>query len=217
MAKSKTQNNTTADVEKTVDAEKTVEIKTETENEIKVVDSEKEMLKAQIEELKSQMALMAQMVSNKPAEKTPSNKMIRFINLVRGTLVLKGSRVWTIEGQFNSIEVSEAEANTILSISNNIVHSGYVYINDREFVEEHNLSDIYRTILSDEDMKTLLRRNAIEIIDLYKSTSEQQQEVIIDMIIDKIQRGIAVDANVLKELGKLSGKDLLNLETEPED
>ena len=36
-------------------------------------------------------------------------------------------------------------------------------------------------------------------------------------LIDKIQRGIAVDANVLKELGKLSGKDLLNLETESED
>ena len=216
MAKSKTQSNTAVEVEKTTkvnDVEKTVE----TEKEIKIVDDEKEMLKAQIEELKSQMALMAQMVSNKPAQKTSSNKMIRFINLVRGTLVLKGSRVWTIEGQFNSIEVSEAEANTILSISSNIIHSGYVYINDREFVEEHNLSDIYRTILSDEDMKTLLRRNAIEIIDLYKSTSEQQQEVIIDMIIDKIQRGIAVDANVLKELGKLSGKDLLNLETEPED
>ena len=213
MAKPKTQNNTTVETEKTTkinSVEKTIK-------EIEAVDSEKEMLKAQIEELKSQMALMAQMVSNKPDKKTSSNKMIRFINLVRGTLVLKGSRVWTIEGQFDSIEVSEAEANTILSISNNIIHSGYVYINDREFVEEHNLSDIYRTILSDEDMKTLLRRNAIEIIDLYKSTSEQQQEVIIDMIIDKIQRGIAVDDNFLKELGKLSGKDLLNLETESED
>ena len=39
-----------------------------------------------------------------------------------------------------------------------------------------------------------------------------QKNVIIDMIVDKVLAGEKVDNNVLVELGRLSGKDLINIE-----
>ena len=104
-----------SEVENTVEETK---VKTE---KISTVDKEKEELKAQLEELKAQMALMAQMMGDKPTQTTKSNREITFVSMVPGTLVLKGTTIWKIEGQFNSRSIMESEAEAILSNMNNAI------------------------------------------------------------------------------------------------
>lgn len=176
------------------------------------VDKEKEELKAQLEELKAQMALMAQMVGDKPAQTVKSNREITFVSMVPGTLVLKGTTIWKIEGQFNSRSIMESEAEAILSNMNNAIRNGIVYIADAQFVREHNLEAVYAYLITDKQLKELLSMNAKYVVDVYKNANDAQKQIIIDMVSEKKLNGQEVDANILIELGKLCHKDLISIE-----
>lgn len=188
--------------------------KTPIETEVKVVDPEKEVLKEQLKEMQMQMQmLMAQMNGTNTVNKnTTKDKNITFVNMTRGTLVLRGSQMWSIDGQFNSRTFSEREARVIVSNMNRCVRSGNVYITDADFVAENDLLDAYQYILSDEELKGLLNKDSKYVIETYKMVSDEQKKIIISMITDKREKNEEVDGNVLVQLGKLSGKDLTNIE-----
>lgn len=180
------------------------------------ISKENDKLKSQLAELQEQMAtLMAQMSNNKTTDiesKPRKDRTITFVNMTNGTVVLKGSQIWTIEGQFKSRKFSEREAVVILSNMNNLIRSGKVYIADADFVRDNDLFDAYQYILSDKDLKNLFDNDANYIIEVYQTVSEGQKQIIIDMITNRIQNGLTVDGNVLLKLGKLSGKDLMSIE-----
>ena len=201
---------------------KTTKTETEVKEAVSKVDdtvAENAALKAQLEEMKAQIELMAKMMSNNavPAPTKRSKKQITFISLVTGVLVMKGTRVWTISGQFNSVTVSEEEAEAIVNNSNNLVRSGCVYITDAEFIEEHHLSDSYNFILSDEQLKSILTVDYTKCVEMYKATSDEQKQIIADMIALKCMNGEEVDANIVKQIGKLSGRKFDDLEPDGED
>lgn len=180
------------------------------------ISKENDMLKSQLAELQEQMAaLMAQMSNSKPAVtevKPKKDKTITFVNMTKGSVVLKGSQIWTIEGQFKSRKFSEREAVIILSNMSNLIRSGKVYIADADFVRDNDLFDAYQYVLSDKDLKSLFDNDANYIIEAYQTVSDGQKQIIIDMITNRIQNGLTVDGNVLLKLSKLSGKDLLAIE-----
>ena len=114
-----------------------------------------EALQAQMELLVKQMAM-----SNAPVANTKKpERNIEFINMVPGTLVLKGSQIWKIEGQFNSRSFLEREARIIVNNMQNTIRSGYVYIADYDFIKENELAEVYDTMLSDQQLKDLLSKN----------------------------------------------------------
>lgn len=178
---------------------------------------ENEDLKAQLAAMQAQMELLAkQVVSSKeaPAQKKKKEKTINFINMTRGSVVLRGTQYWTIDGQFNSRAFSEREARVIVSNMGKTIRSGLVYITNAEFVEENDLGEAYENILSNEQLQSLFNQNASYVIEAYKMVSEAQKKIIVDMIVEKKEQGLPIDANILVELGKLSGKDLISIEKE---
>ena len=185
---------------------------------------ENEVLKKQIEELQAQMQIMAQMmasasVSNTEVktQKSDDNRLIPFINMTTGTYVLKGTRThYVIEGQFTKRNFTVREAKDIVLNMPKTFAEGNVYIADADFVEENDLSYAYKNILSDTQLKNLLNREPNYVVEVYKNASESQKKIIIRMIEDKKISGQFVDANILVELGKLCGKDLVNMEPMPE-
>lgn len=185
---------------------------------------ENDLLKKQIEELQAQMQIMAQMmasasVSNTEVktQKNDDNRLIPFINMTTGTYVLKGTRThYVIEGQFVKRNFTVREAKDIVLNMPKTFAEGNVYIADADFVEENDLSYAYKNILSDTQLKNLLNREPNYVIEVYKNASESQKEIIIRMIEDKKISEQFVDANILVELGKLCGKDLVNMEPMPE-
>ena len=177
--------------------------------------SENEVLKDQIAEMKAQMELMAQMMANKtnePVQPTKNDRMITFVNLTNGTAVLRGNQNWALEGRYASRAFLEREARIIVNNMPNMIRSGMVYITDADFVKENDLADAYVNMLSDTDMKSLLAQDAKYVIEVYENVSDNQKQIIIDMIIEQRKTGAKIDGNILTELGELCGKDLVHIE-----
>lgn len=183
------------------------------------IKKENEVLKQQIAEMQAQMKLLSEQIAmgaSKKVEEKKKEKNIKFISLVPGILVLKGTQTWTIEGQFNYRTFIEREARMIVNNTKGAIKSGCVYIADADFIKENDLDAIYANILNDEQLKNLLNRSFSEIVEIYKSVPQSQKDIIVRMIKDRKESGIEVDANILTQIGKLCGQDLIS-EVEYED
>ena len=126
----------------------------ETSSEVKTVSGDVESIKAvkderlaiqaeQIANLQAQLEVLMKAQANTQATviETPraKRKMVKIISLVSGTLVLQGSRVITLDKQFDSVTVTDNEARLIISNMPNSARDGIFYIADADFVEENNL------------------------------------------------------------------------------
>lgn len=176
------------------------------------VNEENEILKKQLAELQEQVALMTKMMNQTEGEKPvkKSNKTITFVNLTSGTLILRGSKIHELVGQFAKATFTEREAQLVVNNNINAITKGLCYIIDADFVEDCDLTLYYEHMLDDKTFKNLLNYAPDKIIDLYRNASSNQQEIIIAMIEDKMIHNQVIDANVLRTLSQLSGKDLLN-------
>lgn len=189
--------------------------KTEEVNQIvdNALAQENELLKKQMEAMQAQMELLAKQMamSNVPVVTTKKpERNIEFINMVPGTLVLKGTQIWKIEGQFNSRSFLESEARIIVNNMQNTVRSGIVYIADSEFIKDCELEAAYTALLSNEQLKSLLNKNFNEVVEIYKTVPKAQQDIIVSMIKEKRETGVYIDANILIQIGELCGQDLVH-------
>lgn len=203
-------NKTTATTSTT---KKATEVKAVNETVDNALAQENELLKKQMEAMQAQMELLAkQMTMNANTNNTINQKPernIEFINMVPGTLVLKGNQIWKIEGQFNSRSFLEREARIIVNNMQNTIRSGYVYIADSDFIKENELAEVYNTMLSDKQLKDLLNKKFDEVVEIYKTVPKAQQDIIVSMIKEKKESGVQIDANILIKIGELCGQDLL--------
>lgn len=160
------------------------------------------------EQLMKMQEMMASMNTMTASQAVPTNesRLIRFINLSTGKIVLKGSTTWVIDKQFDYRDFLETEASIIVANMPKTISQGFVYIADADFVASHNLAEIYRHILDDNTLKTLFDRDYKHVVDLFKSCSDAQKLIIFDMISDRLEQGIEVDANIVTQIEKLSGK-----------
>ena len=55
-----------------------------------------------------------------------------------------------------------------------------------------------------------------DVCEIFKSAGAVQKQIIIDMVANRKMKGIAIDANIVVELGHLCGKDLMSIEPEEE-
>lgn len=177
------------------------------------LSQENELLKKQMEAMQAQMEfLVKQVAMNTNATNTTNQKPernIEFINMVPGTLVLRGNQIWKIEGQFNSRSFLEREARIIANNMQNTIRSGYVYIADYDFIQENELTEVYDIMLSDKQLKDLLNKNFKEVVEIYKTVPKAQQDIIVRMIKERKEAGVQIDANILIQIGELCGQDLL--------
>lgn len=176
------------------------------------LSQENELLKKQMEAMQAQIELLVKQMtmSNAPVANTKkSERNIEFINMVPGTLVLRGNQIWKIEGQFNSRSFLEREARIIVNNMQNTIRSGYVYIADYDFIQENELTEVYDTMLSDQQLKDLLNKNFKEVVEIYKTVPKTQQDIIVRMIKERKEAGVQIDANILIQIGELCGQDLL--------
>lgn len=202
----------------------------ETNSEVKTVSEDVESTKAVKDDKDERLAIQAEQIANLQAQlevlmkaqantqatviETPraKRKMVKIISLVSGTLVLQGSRVITLDKQFDSVTVTDNEARLIISNMPNSARDGIFYIADADFVEENNLEDAYLTILDDKQLKTLLSKNAKDVLEIYQNAPDAQKRIIDDMIKDGRLMGTQIDANILMEIGKINGMDYLGME-----
>lgn len=198
--------------------------------EIAAVDTpidETAALKAKIAEQEKQMAdLMAQMKLMMRAQvgagiveqkQKKTTRSIKFINLVAGGLTLRGNRFYHIDTQFGYKMIPESEAHAIVNNMPNTIANGMVYIADEDFIAECELDGAYQDLLSDKQMKELLKKSADDVCAIYKNASDAQKQIIVDMISNRKMEGLPIDANIVVALSRLCGKDLMAIEPEDEN
>ena len=172
----------------------------------------------EIAELKAQIALLMNMqkasTQTATVESTPKKKKnVTIINLFAGGLTVKGNSYYHFDKQFDKRAFSEAEATAIVNNMPNAAREGIFYITDAQFVEDNDLSDAYENMIDDVKMKTILSLDANSVLVLYKNASEAQKTIIENMIVNGRLNGEPLDANVLVELGKITGKNYMEIET----
>ena len=172
----------------------------------------------EIAELKSQIALLMNMqkasTQTTTVESMPKKKKnVTIINLFAGGLTVKGNSYYHFDKQFDKRAFSEAEATAIVNNMPNAAREGIFYITDAQFIEDNDLSDAYENMIDDVKMKTILSLDANSVLVLYKNASEAQKTIIENMIVNGRLNGEALDANILVELGKITGKNYMEIET----
>lgn len=205
MATATTKKTTTATT-----ATSTIE-KPETDSRIAEQANEIAELKAQIALLMKAQKVSTQTVAVEPAPK--KKKSITIINLFAGGLTVKGNSYYHFDKQFDKRAFSEAEATAIVNNMPNAAREGIFYITDAQFVEDNDLSDAYENMIDDVKMKTILSLDANSVLVLYKNASEAQKTIIENMIVNGRLNGEPLDANVLVELGKITGKNYMEIDT----
>lgn len=166
-------------------------------------------LMAEIEALKKQVATPAPVAELKSV----GDKMITFVSLSQGSVMLRGSaaRPYEIDGQYKSRTFTETEARIIVNQMGGYMREGFVYIDDAEFVREAGLTDAYNNILTPKKLKTLLDNKPELVVSAYENTTDGQKDIIIRMVREKLAAGQYVDGNIVMRLSKLSGKDLTSI------
>lgn len=203
----------TATTKKTTTATTTTSTTEKPETDSRIAEQANE-----IAELKAQIALLmkAQKASTQTTtvEPTPKKKKnVTIINLFAGGLTVKGNSYYHFDKQFDKRAFSEAEATAIVNNMPNAAREGIFYITDAQFVEDNDLSDAYENMIDDVKMKTILSLDANSVLVLYKNASEAQKTIIENMIVNGRLNGEALDANILVELGKITGKNYMEIET----
>ena len=187
----------------------TLETKTSQNQEtVTISKSEFDQMKAQMETLMQMMAMGA--IGGKQESKK-EEKYITFVNMTKGKFVLKGSSYYTIDEQFGTRRFIEREARMIVNNMPQSVRDGKVYILDADFVKDCELEDVYADLLSNKQMKELLTREPSYVAEVYKNANKAQKQIIVDMIENKKLNGEDVDANILLQIGQLSGKNLIEI------
>lgn len=171
----------------------------------------------EIAELKAQIALLMNMqkvsAQTVPVETKPKKrKNVTIINLFAGGLTVKGNSYYHFDKQFDKRSFSEGEATAIVNNMPNAAREGIFYITDAEFVEDNDLSEAYENMITDVQMKKILSLDANSVLVLYKNASESQKAIIENMIVNGRLNGTPLDANILVELGKITGKNYMEIE-----
>jgi hypothetical protein len=89
---------------------------------------------------------------------------------------------------------------------------GRFYINDERVVSKLRLKNDYKNILTPEQLQHLLSVDVNRAIEMYKLAPKGQKSAIIEIVKQSKFRGDNIDYNLLNELTKLSGVDLVNVE-----
>lgn len=195
-------------------AKKTVEnVNINEEKDMKNMDMENAKLQKTVEELQAKLEQALKMIGNQSSVSTSKKqKLITFINLTPNTVIMQGIQQHILKQQFSQKKILEDEARQIVSRMPNLVAGGYVYIADAEFVEENGLSEAYKDMLTETQLKTLLNKDATTIVEIYKNASTVQKKIIIDMVTEKKINGQAIDSNILMALGQVTNIDFMGME-----
>lgn len=109
----------------------------------------------------------------------------------------------------DTLDIPYNDLKDIVRNNKRFAENAKFYILDKDVVKKLRLTQFYKNVLSNEQIMTLLEQDTDKVVELYGSTTEEQQKTILDMISYKREIGERVDANLLLALSGISGEDLL--------
>lgn len=176
-----------------------------------------EKLLAQVQQL-TQMVAMNNSKTAAPSEyASPLEKEVVVVSMCLGELNLSTGRngkgtVYNFKEFNQALDIPFGDLKDIVRNNARFVDEGYFYIADAEAVKKLRKAYNYKKILTPDTISRIFDYDSNTIVSMYKDAPRGQQELIIQMIRDKRLNAEKVDANVMMELGKLTGIDFLGME-----
>jgi hypothetical protein len=181
---------------------------------------EEEKLKKENENLKNQLIFQmkfAESVNN--STRVDPETYIELISLCPNQLTLstesKGrglNYTWNKFGEIRQIVYSDLQKiiqNHGAGLYTDFIREGYVYINNPDVVKKSGLRDVYEHLLTKEQVEEVLLCNSKKCVELFRSTLRRQQLFIGQMLIDKIAAGEVLDLNIVDELSRIVGLEII--------
>ena len=147
------------------------------------------------------------------------NKYIKVISLTNGMLVLTTQPMGQgKEFRFNKFgetkNIIYSELTEILHCHQSFAEAGKFYIADKNVVFNHGLIEFYKKILTKDMIENLLEYSHEQVIDLFKSATQAQQETIVSIIANRIMNEQEVDLNKVNAISRVYGKDIIEMAQE---
>ena len=196
------------------------------------VDANAELLK-KLEEMQKQIAeLKAENTALKQSEnKEENDEEEEVINGDTEIMVISqtiGSLAISTEGngignvyrfdKFGDVQdIPFSDLKDIVKNKPRFAKEGLYYIANKQAVNKLRLSKDYEHIIHNDLFSHLLDEKSDVIIKAYKNAPKLQQNQIISMIEDRLDKKQEIDGNVLIQIGKLSGKDFFRLNEDDDE
>lgn len=207
----------------------TTKTKVELETEVKEKDKKISTLESSVKEVEKQMEEMRKMmeslsvpsnssnVSEIKKNKIDADEEIEVISLTPNVVYLTTEgmgqgEVFEFEGYGDILDITMGELKSLVSHNKSFFQQGVIFIQNEEAVKQLRLKKYYENILSGDVLSGLLSQSSSKVVEIYKMASIAQQDNIVKMICEKKYKNEDVDANILKEIGDLCGKNLIDLE-----
>lgn len=181
-----------------------------------------EKIQSQQEQIEKLMEMLSQSVNISSTHNNKDNDIsadeeIEIISLTPNRLNIigeGGSILVSFDTMYEEQLVDYASLKDALRIRVNreMAKKGRFYINDERVVNKLRLKNDYKNILSPEQLQHLLAIDVSKAIELYKLAPKGQKSAIIEIVKQSKFNGDNIDYNLLNELTKLSGVDLVNVE-----
>lgn len=109
-------------------------------------------------------------------------------------------------------EIPYGDLRDIVRNNRRFAESGIFYIEDKEAVKKLRLGQAYKRCLNVDEMKDIMSQTPEEFMKLYDKASDLQKDSIIGMIIEAKSNGGHVDANIVDQVSRRSGKNLMDID-----
>lgn len=137
-------------------------------------------------------------------------------------------KCFTFRGFGQTKRVLYSDLVKILENAHSFLEKAYFYIMDKRVIRRHGLDDLYEKILTKEKIEAIIEGNSNDAVSLFKSASESQQLIIVEMLIEKLVKDPdSVDLNMVDKISRASGvkiqekaeegRELLNVTKESND
>jgi hypothetical protein len=172
-----------------------------------------------IKEIKEKAKIMEQSIidnENDDEIEISSQKYIKVISLTSGQLNLstipggKGKTI-TFDNFGQQKRILYSSLVDMMDAAPGFLERGNYYIADKLVIRKHGLNEIYDKLLTKEVIESILSKSMSDddTATLYKSANKTQQSVIIDLITNRIMNGTEIDMNMVSNISKISGIDIM--------
>jgi len=126
------------------------------------------------------------------------NARISVTSLYDGELNLTDGKMTYTFPSFGTVkQFSEDKVRDIINMNDSFLRSGKFYVNSQEFIENYGLEDLYQNLLVENVLKNVTEYEESEIENMVKRAPVEQQEVLCNILIEKIYNGEDIDSNKL--------------------
>lgn len=187
----------------------TATVDNDIQEQLKLLQEQLAKLQAENEALKAEPIL-----ANTDEEEITSDTDITVVSQVVGTLTIstEGNGIGTVynfEHFGEAQDIPFGDLRDIVKNKPNFAKEGVYYICNPQAVKKLRLNHQYENLIDKNTFANILDMDSKTVVALYQSAPKLQQEQIVGLIEEKIEKKQDVDGNILIQIGRLCGKDFL--------